>query len=249
MLRHRLHARPTTVEREAVRGVQPLEPGSERDSYLYVPPGYDAATPSPALLLLHGSGGHAHHGRALLRRLADERDLILIAPASREYIWDLGRRTEDTARVERALMSVFARYSIDSARLAIGGFSDGASWALTLGVANGELFTHVIAFSPTLEAPIATGGVARAFVSHGARDELVSVSACRRTVARLEELGVSVDYAEFEAGHRIPEEIARRAVDWLTGDARSARAPPPQQSPGSPRRREDRSGAARHSRD
>jgi predicted esterase len=34
------------------------------------------------------------------------------------------------------------------ATLAVSGFSDGASYALSIGPANGDLFTHVMAFSP-----------------------------------------------------------------------------------------------------
>jgi phospholipase/carboxylesterase len=49
------------------------------------------------------------------------------------------------AVIDRCLRSVFERYAIDAA-LAIGGFSNGASYAVSLGVDNGELFTHVIAF-------------------------------------------------------------------------------------------------------
>jgi len=33
------------------------------------------------------------------------------------------------------------------------GFSDGASYALSVGITNGDLFTHVIAFSPGFVAP------------------------------------------------------------------------------------------------
>lgn len=43
-----------------------------------------------------------------------------------------------------------AGVAIDPAHVAIGGFSDGASCALSLGLVNGDLFTHVMAFSPGL---------------------------------------------------------------------------------------------------
>ncbi|MGZ4788523.1 MAG: hypothetical protein ACXVZX_08375 [Terriglobales bacterium] len=42
---------------------------------------------------------------------------------------------------------------MDPARIAIGGFSDGASYALTIGITNGRLFTHIVAFSPGFMQP------------------------------------------------------------------------------------------------
>lgn len=46
------------------------------------------------------------------------------------------------------LLQVLSNYAVDTTRLGVGGFSDGASYALSLGLTNGDLFTHVIAFSP-----------------------------------------------------------------------------------------------------
>ena len=49
---------------------------------------------------------------------------------------------------DEALVRVFATYPVDPTHLAISGFSDGASYALSLGLANADLFTHIVAFSP-----------------------------------------------------------------------------------------------------
>jgi phospholipase/carboxylesterase len=40
-------------------------------------------------LLLHGAGGHAHQGLALLQHLADHNRMILVAPASAAQTWDV----------------------------------------------------------------------------------------------------------------------------------------------------------------
>ena len=65
---------------------------------------------------------------------------------------NLGYRTKklglDYVAINRALEEASARCAIDRNRLAIGGFSDGASYALSLGLANGDVFSFVIAFSP-----------------------------------------------------------------------------------------------------
>ena len=217
----RLWARPTKLIGMAPVGLQPLMLGAARESYLYVPASYRAERPAPLVLLLHGAGGHARQGLDLLRSLADEAGVVLLAPASREYTWDLlvGRRYgADVTIVDRALEQVFSRYAVDTARIAVGGFSDGASYALSLGITNGDLFTHVLAFSPGFVAPAERVGSPRIFISHGTRDEVLPIDLCsRRIVPRLEHAGYEVRYREFDGGHTISPEIALETVSWFTG--------------------------------
>lgn len=218
-MKGRLRARPAQVKGAAPVGPQPLMLGAARDSYLYVPTAYRAERPAPLALLLHGAGGHARQGLELLQSLADAAGLILLAPASREHTWDLlvGRQYgPDATLIDRALEQTFSRYAVDPTRLAIGGFSDGASYALSLGITNGDLFTHVIAFSPGFMAPAGQTGSPRVFVSHGMRDEVLPIDRCsRRIVPELERGGYDVLYREFDGGHTIPPEIALEAVDWF----------------------------------
>jgi phospholipase/carboxylesterase len=217
----RLHARPAAVTDRAHAGHYLLAVGHTRDSYFYVPPGYDPARPAPLVLLLHGAGGHAHHGLGMLEHLADEAGLILVAPASSAQTWDVVLNQAfgtDVALVDRALAHVFEHYAIDPSKLAIGGFSDGASYALSLGLANGDLFTHVIAFSPGFIAPISAEGRPEFYISHGCWDDVLPIDSCsREIVPHLREAGYAVTYEEFEGGHTIPENTAIRAVDWFLG--------------------------------
>jgi phospholipase/carboxylesterase len=216
----RLRARPGKVTGAAPVGLQPLMLGASRDSYLYVPVGYRTQRSAPLVLLLHGAGGHARQGLEVLRDLADTAGLLLLAPASRERTWDLlvGRRYgPDLALIDRALEQTFSRYAIDPARLAIGGFSDGASYALSLGITNGDLFTHVLAFSPGFMVPAGQTGSPRIFVSHGTRDRVLPIDRCsHRIVPSLKRDGYDVHYREFDGGHTILPEIALEAVGWFT---------------------------------
>ena len=218
----RLRARPGRARGEAPVGLQPLMLGAARDSYLYVPASYRAQRPVPLVLLLHGAGGHAHQGIGLLRSLADEAGLLLLAPASREGTWDLlvsRRYGPDLTLIDRALEQTFSRYAVDPGNVAAGGFSDGASYALSLGITNGDLFGHVIAFSPGFMAPAGQTGSPRVFVSHGTRDRVLPIDRCsRRIVPQLERTGYDVLYREFGGGHEIPPEIVVEAVGWFGRD-------------------------------
>lgn len=215
-----LSARPTdAVSTAAPSGLHPLTLGNKRDSYLYVPEQYDPARPAPLALMLHGAGGHAHHGLALLKHLADDKGLILVAPASTGQTWDVIIHRSygtDTVLVDETLQHVFANYAVDEQHVAIGGFSDGASYALSLGLANGELFGHVIAFSPGFIAPVTPRGQPRIFISHGIHDDVLPIGVCSRSIVpRLQQAEYDVRYHEFEGAHAIPPEIAQQVVDWF----------------------------------
>ena len=95
-------------------------------------------------------------------------------------------------------MAVFEHYAVDPAHLAVGGFSDGASCALSIGGMNGEVFSHVIAFSPGSWVSGRNLGSPSYFVTHGTDDEILSIaSTSRRLVPMLERTGYQVSYREF----------------------------------------------------
>jgi phospholipase/carboxylesterase len=153
-----------------------------------------------------------------LERLAEDRGVILLAPDSRAYTWDivLGALGPDVEFVDRALARAFSLRAVDPKRVAIGGFSDGASYALSLGLANGDLFSRVVAFSPGFVADLPHRGAPRLFVSHGTRDEILPIDTCgRRIVNDARRQGYDVRFVEFDGGHGVPAEVAEAAMDWL----------------------------------
>ncbi|HEY1387550.1 MAG TPA: alpha/beta hydrolase-fold protein [Ktedonobacterales bacterium] len=218
----RLLARPLSPhEPPAAPGLHALglAGAGGRDGLVYVPAGYDATRPAPLALLLHGASHDADTVLAPLLPWADAAGLLLLAPNARQFTWDVirGGFGPDVAFIDGALAYVFARYAVDPTRLAIGGFSDGASYALSLGLTNGDLFTHIIAFSPGFVAPGERRGQPCIFVSHGVHDQILPIDRCgRRLVQVLQHAGYDVDYHEFDGPHTVPPEIASGAVTWLT---------------------------------
>jgi phospholipase/carboxylesterase len=216
----RLEARPRLPEVDAPRrGAVPLGLGGKRDGFVYVPTGYEADRPVPLVVMLHGAGGHAHHALGILQSNAEAESFILVAPESRGSTWDVirGEYGPDVTFIDQVLVWVFERCAVDPARVAIGGFSDGASYALSLGISNGDLFTHVLAFSPGFAAPEEQHGEPRLFVSHGTRDAVLPIEPCsRHLVPRLKGVGYDVLYREFDGPHTVPAEVAREAVEWFT---------------------------------
>jgi predicted esterase len=218
----RLRARPGhfTGAEPGPAGLHPLGLATGRDGLVYVPADLPPGRPAPLAVMLHGAGGNAQHGMALLRAVADAAGLILLAPDSRAGTWDVirGGFGPDVDFLDRALVQVFGQYSIDPARVAVGGFSDGASYALSLGLANGDLFTRILAFSPGFMAPPDQRGEPRIYVSHGTGDDVLPIDRCsRRLVPQLRQAGYEVLYEEFDGPHIVPPRYAREATDWFLG--------------------------------
>ena len=217
----RLTARPGTgTPANSVKpGVQPLQLGKQKDGLLYVPAGYQHDRPASLAVMLHGSGGQAEHGLSLLRQYADSNNIILIAPASRSYSWDIiasDAFDQDVIFIDQALAMVFERFAIDPAHIAIGGFSDGASYALCIGLTNGDLFTHILAFSPGFAFTREKAGKPAVFISHGENDPVLPIDTCsRRIKAQLLRQEYSLSYYEFEDGHVVPPFIVQKGVEWF----------------------------------
>ena len=220
----RLQARPDASAPpldEAPAGLRPLGLDAARDALLYVPTSYSASAPAPLVLSLHGAGGDAQGGLYPLQPLADDGGFLVLAVPSRGRTWDavLGGFGPDVAFVDQALAWTFAHYAVDPAFLAVAGFSDGASYALSLGLANGDLFGRLMAFSPGFVAPAPPRGHPRLFISHGTADAVLPIDDCsRRIVPRLERADYQVTYQEFDGPHTVPPEIAQSATAWFLAE-------------------------------
>lgn len=214
-----LTARPGTPTIQPTVGISPLDLGSPRDGTLYVPHSYDPATPAPLFIGLHGAGGSAV-GWTSYQARAETRKMIMLAPDSRGPTWDLilnGEVGPDVGFIQKALEYTFARCRIDPARICLGGFSDGASYGLSIGVANGDLFTHLVGYSPGyLQYPDDSIGKPRVFVSHGTSDPILPVTQSRDVIVPgLRSRGYDVTYQEFAGVHEVPSTISEAALDWF----------------------------------
>ena len=216
----RLTARPGVPGVAPTLGASRLGLGAIRDGVLYVPHSYSPDRPLPLWVGFHGSGGSSatwssYHARA------EARGFALLAPDSRSHTWDLvgGALGADVLFLDRALAHTFARCRIDPARMALTGFSDGASYALSLGLPNGDLFTSLVAYSPGfVYSPWPHHGEPRIFVSHGSRDAVIPVQMSRQEIVpALRGIGYDVTYREFDGSHEVPAEVSEAALDWFLG--------------------------------
>eukprot|EP00884_Botryococcus_braunii_P008570 jgi/Botrbrau1/17714/Bobra.0166s0136.1 len=200
----------------------------QRDGYVFVPASYSAKKQAPLILALHGANKTGLNAIADLYDLANQTGTILVAPDSRDTLtWDMFNNGwgPDVAFINGSLAQIFDLYNISARRIAIEGFSDGATYALSLGIANGALFSHVLAFSPGGLAPpmlsIVKPGI---FISAGRNDYIFPMGqAGNQIVCQLLVNDYNVTYDIFAEGHVLPPRVARRGMAWFLG-------PPPNTS-------------------
>ena len=206
---------------------------------------YRPANPStgrrPLILLLHGAGQSA---RAMLdgaRPEADRCGCLLLAVQSKGATWDTiglvgqaaktGRTTvdrlfgEDVNRMEQALGAALRTADADHRSVVLVGFSDGASYALSLGLANPSLFRGVVAIAPGFHLePAAINPKQRLFIAHSPTDRVLGFERTRDgIVAPLRRAGFDLSFRPFDGGHRIDRSVLTEGVDFVLGQTSGRR--------------------------
>jgi phospholipase/carboxylesterase len=201
-------------------GMSPLHLTWFRDGALYVPKTLPAQGPVGLVLWLHGHGGSGPRSARHGIEDAERAGVLMVAPTSRYVTWDIVYRQRkfgaDTALVDAALAYVFARFEIDPRRITIAGNSDGGTYALALGLGNGDLFSRIAAFVPEYIPEIARTGKPRVFLGHGRRDTMHRLEATSDVIARqLQAEGYPLRYEIFESGHLLPPEAFRSGLSGI----------------------------------
>lgn len=214
----RLTAVPRRNVKTTASGRSPLGLGAGRDGILQLPAALPSG-PMPLLVLLHGAGGSAERQLARFGSIPGDCGVAVLAVDSRGSTWDVVQGVgfgPDVEFIDRALQKVFSIVSIDPRRLAIGGFSDGASYAVSLGLINGDLFPKIAALSVGFLVPARAAGKPRVFMSHGTSDDILPIGQCGRVVeAELRKRGHDVTFREFAGRHEVPPAIATEAFKWI----------------------------------
>jgi predicted esterase len=201
-------------------GLLKLDLAHDRDGHLLVPTGYDPRQPAPLVLALHGARGAASGPIGFLAPYAAAHGFLVLGVDSQSSTWDAigGPYGPDVEFIDRALAAAFQRCAVDPARIAAEGFSDGASYALGLALANGDLFRYVVALSPGFipRSDSRPRGRPKIFVAHGRQDLVLPIGrTSRRIVPALRQEAYDVTYVEHDGGHAVPTAVADQAIQWL----------------------------------
>ena len=215
---NRLAARPGAATQAASAGLRALGLRTERDALLYIPESAKPGEKAALVVSLHGATRNADRGIDILRPLADQLGFLLLAPASEDRTWDaiLGDWGPDVVFINRSLARTFELRTVDPGRIAMAGFSDGASYSLSIGLSNGDLFSAVFGFSPGFVAREPRAGKPPVFISHGTLDRVLPIDMCSRLIVpELKREGYQVTFREFEGPHTLPPDVAAEAMRWF----------------------------------
>jgi len=194
-------------------------------AFAYRPAGAGSGS-LPLIVLLHGATGDAGGFIEQFTRVADRHGALLLAPQSIGRTWDLkpGRKGQasfgaDAGTLDHALTELFAKAPVDPDRVVLLGFSDGASYALSLGIINPQLFRGVVALSPGFA--VVSGSVdtrQRLFIAHGRRDRILPFANTRDGVAEgLQRAGFDLRTHWFGGGHEIHPAALDEGINFVLG--------------------------------
>jgi phospholipase/carboxylesterase len=194
---------------------------------------------NPLLLLLHGYGSNEEDLFSFAAQLPDE---YFIVSARAPYAlppygnaWyaitfdnDMNKFSDnDQAIASRDLIAGFIdelieAYPIDKDKVNLVGFSQGSILSYAVALTYPEKIDRVLALSGYMNMDIiATGFTAkdiselRFFISHGIADQVIPVEWARKAPEFLKNLGLEVEYHEYNAGHGVAPQNFYDLLAWL----------------------------------
>jgi predicted esterase len=227
----RLSARPEAVAETAFPvGLSRLP----NDALLYRPPTLPPGR-QPLVVLLHGGAGLSDAFLRRFEREADEAGFLLLALRSKGQSWDLiesaagseslslgrGRKRgfgADVGRTDAVLRALFSKAAVDPAHVVVLGFSDGATYALALGLANPRLFGSIVALSPGfLVAPSRVDRQQRIFIAHADNDRVLPFQTTEDLVELLQAQGLKPVFRRHKSGHSVEQGSLEEGLRYALG--------------------------------
>jgi phospholipase/carboxylesterase len=191
-------------------------------------------------LTLHGRGANAFDLLGLAPHICNGKFLIIcpqgpletpIGPGAVGYAWypmtmggppDIGAILSSRNKLQAFLDECLARYSIDTKKLVLLGFSQGGVMAYSLALSNPERFAALAVLSSWLPRELISELAIKetvqslpTLVQHGTQDQLIEVQRAQDSVEQLRALRVPVTYREYDMGHDITPRGLADLSAWL----------------------------------
>jgi phospholipase/carboxylesterase len=218
-----VHKDPEPREEASPTGLVPVERGPAR-AVLLTPETIDPSRRYPLVTVLHGAGRQDELLVRACRGEPERRQALFLVPRSVHPTWDLIASDErpDLDFLEWAYDLIYRRYPVDPERQALLGYSDGASYALSVGLSNPGVFRAVMGWAAgflALDPGAAEPGARKPAVllEYGTHDELFPFERVALPMrAALEELGYAVEFRVDEGGRHWPSgSFQSEALDWF----------------------------------
>lgn len=111
--------------------------------------------------------------------------------------------------------------NLDSEKISLLGFSQGAMLGWTLALTNPQQFKRLIALSGfvipnTFELPPNHTQLPKIYAAHGIHDMVIPVEMARKTIQPLTETYSEIQYREFPDGHEVSPANFNQILEWLS---------------------------------
>ncbi len=232
------HQHPEPVD-ELPLGHVWIEQGNQR-AVLLTPDEIEEGREYPLITVLHGAGRQDEMLLKACHGEAERRQALFLIPRSLHMTWDLialgvsggaaldpeaGPPTSarpDLDFLEYAYDLIYRRFPVDPDRQALLGFSDGASYGLSVGLSNPDLFTAVMAWAAGFlaldEAAVADATrKPQIYLEYGTHDELFPFEQVAVPMRdNLQQAGYDVSFHVDQGGRHWPStSFQEEALDWF----------------------------------
>lgn len=188
----------------------------------------------PALFLMHGMGSNEHDLVGLVSSLKDKCHIFsirgpIVQPPGYAFftIEDFGKPHRGVfdqviKDLQLFMKEAVEKYSIDSTRVFLLGFSQGAILTQSLALVMGNRIKGIVALSGYIPAFVieeyAKQSVAQlnAFISHGELDNMLPFEWGASSKDYFTEQGANVTFKSYQVGHGVSPENQNDLIDFLS---------------------------------
>lgn len=194
--------------------------------------------PPPLLVLLHGFGSnegdllglvpylderfHIASARGPLRIEAGAYGWYRVSHTAGGPVVHEGEERESRKRLARFIDQMIEAHDVDSKKVFVLGFSQGATLALSLALTIPERLGGTIALSGRVMREVSNSiaspeaiAQAKIFMGHGLHDDVVPIGRARSSKEFLCGFDVDLTYREYPAAHQISSDMLTHAGGWL----------------------------------
>ncbi len=208
-------------------------------NYSIRPATNEANQPIPVLVLLHGLGSN-ELDMLNLAQYFDKYLMVVCLQApfkigDQKYSWfdfklnggnfiyDIDQLNGSIEKVLVYIDKLKTEYNLDSKRVYIGGFSQGAIMSLGISLRHSDKFAGALILSGDLfkefekeVKSIEINPSLSIYMSHGRNDRILPFAEAKKDALLLQDLGVNLESFWFDSKHTISQENYMSMINWMT---------------------------------
>lgn len=190
------------------------------------------------LILLHGHGSNENDLFSFSSQIPENWIVVSVrAPyklSENSYRWydvkmvngkiviNIDEEERSRKKLMQLISEITKKYNVDSRKIIVAGFSQGANMAQSLGLGEPNLVAgfgvlsgrFVEEFSPHISKSTTLKN-SKAFISHGSGDTMLPKTFATENITKLKELGIQITYCEDTNGHSISTKQWSEFLKWL----------------------------------